>query len=136
MKSLILRLAAAMSLVSWPAHAHHSAAMFDSDKLVVLRGAVISFSYLNPHAWISVMTRRDNPGETVRWDVEATSPTSLRRLGIEKDTLKPGEKVTVGVRPLRDGRTAGALVFFVLANGKRYGADPSGLGLDIAKLKP
>jgi hypothetical protein len=36
-----------------------------------------------------------------------------------------GDKVTVGLRPLRDG---GSLVFVITADGKSYGAKPSEAG--------
>ncbi len=128
---------AAAAMLAAPASAHHSAAMFDSSKLVVLKGAVTEFSYLNPHSWISVQAAPDGASEAAkRWDVEATSPSSLSRIGVEKETLKPGEKITIAIRPLRDGRPGGSMVFFVTADGKRYGADPAAVGLDVAKLKP
>lgn len=132
-----LSLALAAVALAAPATAHHSAAMFDSSKLVVLRGEVVSFSYLNPHSWISLKGAPEGSTEAAkRWDVEATSPSSLARIGVQKDTLKPGEKVTMAIRPLRDGRPAGSMVLFVTADGKRYGADPQAVGLDLAKLKP
>ena len=136
MKAFVGLFSAAALLLAVPASAHHSAAMFDSSKLVVLRGSVISFSYLNPHSWISVQAAPEGSTEAKRWDVEATSPSSLQRIGVSKDTLKPGEKVTIAIRPLRDGRNAGSMVFFVTPDGKSYGADPSAVGLDVAKLKP
>lgn len=130
-------LAAALALMGLaPAGAHHSAAGFDHSKLVLLRGTIISFSYVNPHSWISVQAAVDGKGEPARWDIEATSPSQLARIGIEKDTLKPGDKVTIGSRPLRDGRTGGSLVFLVTVDGKVYGAKPQELGLDPAALTP
>src|ERR1044072_8601661 len=119
-----------------PANAHHSTAMFDSTKLVLLRGTVRSFSYMNPHSWISVDGAVEGKDEAARWDVEATSPTTLARIGVTQSTLKPGDKVTMGIRPLRDGRRAGAFVFVVTADGKHYGADPGQLGLKVGELKP
>ena len=129
-------LCAGALLMAAPASAHHSAAMFDASKLIVLRGAVLSFSYLNPHSWISIQGAPEGSTEVKRWDVEATSPNTLARIGVTKETLKPGEKVTIAIRPLRDGRNAGSMVFFVTPDGKSYGADPSAVGLDVVKLKP
>ena len=136
LKGSFLVLAAGAAMAAGPALAHHSAAMFDSQKLVVLKGTISSFAYLNPHSWISLEAAPDGKGATKRWDVEATAPQSLLRIGITRDTLKPGDKATVAIRPMRDGRAAGSLVFFVLADGKSYGAKPSDLGLDVDKLKP
>jgi hypothetical protein len=131
--------AALVFLGSWvppPASAHHSAAMFDHEKLVILRGEILSFSYINPHAWISVMAAPNGEGEAKRWDIEATSPRTLEDLGITRTTLKPGDKVTIGTRPLRDGRPGGSFVFVVTADGKHYGADLAKLGLKVEDLRP
>jgi ABC-type oligopeptide transport system substrate-binding subunit len=32
--------------------AHHSAAMFESEKTVTVSGTVTDFEYVNPHAWL------------------------------------------------------------------------------------
>lgn len=131
-----LQLLAGALLAAGAAHAHHSAAMFDQSKLVVLKGAIRSFSYINPHSWISIDGSAEGKGKAVRWDVEATSPSTLARIGLTADVLKPGDQVTVAIRPLRDGRPGGSMVFVVGPDGKSYGADPKALGLDVEALKP
>ena len=136
MKLLSPALAAVAALTAGGAWAHHSYAMFDNTKLVVLKGTLLSFSYENPHAWISVTGASDDKTAPVRWDVEATSPLALARQGIKAETLTPGDKVTVALRPLRDGRLGGSLVFVITPDGIAHGAKPADLGLDVAKLKP
>ena len=116
--------------------AHHSAAMFDSTKLVILKGSMLSFTNLNPHAWISVQASINGTGKLERWDVETTAPMQLATMGIRSDTLKAGDKVTIAIRPMRDGRRAGAMVFLVTPDGVAHGAKPEDLGLDLAALKP
>ena len=141
MKKLFLGLAAAAALAASPVFAHHSAAMFDSSKVVVLRGSILSFTNMNPHAWISIMGAPDENGKpsktkAERWDVEATAPIMLAMQGIQTDTLKPGDKVTIAIRPLRDGRKGGSLVFLVTPDGVPHGAKPEAVGLDLANLNP
>ncbi|MGH9809682.1 MAG: DUF6152 family protein, partial [Terriglobia bacterium] len=116
--------------------AHHSAAMFDGTKLVVLKGSMVSFTNMNPHGWISIDAKVNGIGKTDRRDVEATSPGQLLAIGIKSDALKLGDKVTAGIRPLRDGRHAGSMVFVITADGDVHGAKLSELGLDFATLKP
>ena len=116
--------------------AHHSAAMFDANKLVILRGPVIAWTLMNPHAWISVEAKVDGKGKSARWDVEATSPRQLQGIGITADSLKNGDSVTVAIRPLRDGRKGGSMVFLITPDGVPHGAKPSDLGLDAEALKP
>lgn len=121
---------------SGAAYGHHSAAMFDPDKLLVLRGTLLSFSFMNPHAWLSVTVPDGQDAPAGRWDIEATSTLSLTVIGIQRDTLKPGDKLTVGIRPLRDGRRGGSFVFIVDGAGKTYGVIPEKLGLKTDELTP
>jgi hypothetical protein len=136
LKKLCLALAATAALVSSIASAHHSFAMFDAQKVLLLRGTLVKFSYLNPHSWISVLGTVDGGDPPLRWDIEATSPSSLNQMGIHFDTLKPGDKLTIAFHPLRDGRAGGSLVFVVTPDGEAHGAKPSDLGFDLATLKP
>ena len=136
MKPPLALLLLALVVAARPALAHHSVAMFDQNRLLVLRGVVKSFSFVNPHSWISIVGSPDGAGEAVRWDVEATSPSTLARLGMTGDALKPGDRVTVAIRPLLDGRHGGSMVFVIGPDGKRYGADPQALGLAQQELVP
>ena len=74
--------------------------------------------------------------EVTRWDVEATSPSTLAAIGLTSEALHPGDRVTVGIRPLRDGRHGGSMVFVIGPDGKRYGANPEALGLRVEDLGP
>ena len=58
------------------------------------------------------------------WGVELTSPTYLVRAGWKSNTIKPGDKVTVVVNPVRSGEPAG--IFRVADAGRRPRAAPSG----------
>lgn len=130
-----LLLAAAILPVSH-ATAHHSAAMFDQSALLILKGALRSFSYVNPHSWISIDGSPAGTAEVTRWDIEATSPSTLAGIGLTDQVLHAGDRVTVGIRPLRDGRHGGSMVFVIGPDGKSYGAKPEALGLRVEDLKP
>jgi hypothetical protein len=136
MKRLLSGLLAVGVLACSPAWAHHSFAMFEPNKVTIVKGTILSWTYMNPHSWLSVVGVADGAGAPRRWDVEATSPRSLAKLGVLGGTLKPGDKITAGIHPLRDGSPGGAWVFVVTTDGKVYGAQPSTFGLDIEKLKP
>ncbi|HTW37203.1 MAG TPA: DUF6152 family protein [Steroidobacteraceae bacterium] len=136
MRQQSLALAAVAVLAGASAFAHHSFAMFDQQKVDVMRGTLLKFTYLNPHSWLSVVGTVDNGAVSERWDIEATSPSQLAQIGIHADTIKPGDKVTVAFHPLRDGRHGGSLVFVVTPDGVAHGAKPQALGFDLAKLKP
>jgi hypothetical protein len=102
--SALLNLAAA-----YPVAAHHSVAMFDGEQVLPLVGTVKEVHWSNPHASIVI----ENTGaQTVArgpWVIELTSPGSLVRSGWTRTFVKPGDRVTADVHPLRDGTRGGFL---------------------------
>jgi hypothetical protein len=82
-----------------PVRAHHSAAAaFDSTKPVTLTGVVTEVRLENPHTWF-FLDVTDPSGKVVNWGFEGTTPTALIRSGYKRDSLKPGDRITVkGVR--------------------------------------
>jgi hypothetical protein len=113
-------LAAAMALgIVSPALSHHSHAMFDHTKQVSVSGTVTEFVFRNPHVFLYVDVKGDN-GETMNYWVELSNLTNMIRRGIGQTTFKPGDKVTVNLHPLKDGRPGGSYVTIVAADGKTY----------------
>ena len=108
--------------LSGSAFAHHSGAMFDTSKKVDVSGTIIDFNWSNPHANFKVNVDKPGGGSEV-WAVEMNSPNNLVRDGWKRTTLKAGDKVTVTVRPLRDGTPGGQYVSIVLADGKVLGGE-------------
>jgi Family of unknown function (DUF6152) len=97
--------------------AHHSFSMFDITKEVELVGTVSKFDWTNPHSFVWVdVTGSD--GKVVTWGAEGQSPNYLGRRGWSKDTLKVGDKVTLVIMPLRDGRPGGMFKRLTLPDGK------------------
>ena len=117
MKSLaIAALAIGLISVSGPASAHHSYATFDRDAQVTVSGVVHEFKWTNPHAWIELDVRNAK-GVMERWSVECNSPNILNRVGWKSTSLRPGDKVTVQVHPLRTGGAGGSLTALTLPDG-------------------
>ncbi|MEP7242467.1 MAG: DUF6152 family protein [Gammaproteobacteria bacterium] len=110
-------LAAAVLWAAGPALAHHSFAMFERDKEVTLTGTVREFQWTNPHAFIEVDVA-DPKGTAEKWSVEMNSPNNLTRQGWKSSMLKAGDKVSVTINPLRDGKKGGLFVSVVLPDGK------------------
>lgn len=106
-----LPIAAALAgVMIQPASAHHSGAMFDSGKEVVLVGTIKEFQYTNPHSWIQVLVPRQGGGGDVEWSIETAAPIVLLRAGIRPQSLKPGDKVTLRTHPLKNGDPGGNLI--------------------------
>jgi hypothetical protein len=104
------------------AQAHHSVAMFDTSKQVLIEGTVKEWQFTNPHAWLQVMI--DHDGKQVEAGFEARSPNALMREGFELESFKPGDKVKVLAAPRRDGSVGGMMLCARTATGKWLGSDP------------
>jgi hypothetical protein len=113
--------AVAFCLTAGQAIAHHSAAMFEEEKVQTVSGTVKEFQFTQPHCWLVVMVPGANGAAAQEWRIEAGAPTMLQRMGIEKRTFPVGDAVTVSFHPLKDGRPAGAFIKAKLANGKEVG---------------
>ncbi len=110
-----------LAMCTVPALAHHSFAMFDASKTMMLEGTVKEFHWTNPHSWIFVNVP-DAKGQSTEWAIELGSPPGLMRW--EPKTLTPGMKIKVLIRPLKDGKIGGQFLAVTLPDGKQLG-DPS-----------
>jgi hypothetical protein len=68
---------------------------------VEVAGTVTKVDWRSPHAWIYVDVTSAG-GETVNWSFELPSPNTLMRRGWTRDSLKPGDRVTVAGAPARN----------------------------------
>src|SRR6476661_976114 len=122
--------AATMLMLGAPLAAHHSFAMFDSVNKTSITGTVTRFEWTNPHVFIELDVPGSS-GELKHWSVELGSPSILQRSGWKYSDVKPGQKITAIVNPLRDGRPGGMLYRLTLADGSMRGnggpppADPA-----------
>ena len=97
---ILMLIVASMSGV--PAYAHHSfAGTYIEDQSVKLEGTVAEFNIRNPHSFISIEVT-DKEGKTTRWGGEWGGVTQLSQGGINRFTLKIGDKIIVEGAPARD----------------------------------
>ena len=115
--SFVLFLAFGLLLASAPLLAHHGEANYDTDKVVSVKGTVTDFQFINPHTLISLDAKNDK-GEVEKWSCEARSPGMLVRVGgWDKQTLKPGDVITVFGYRARNGSPVMRLQKLTLADG-------------------
>ncbi|HYD24544.1 MAG TPA: DUF6152 family protein [Croceibacterium sp.] len=110
-------LGAALLVAAPAAEAHHSRAMFNVQAPVELTGTVREFQFTNPHCYIQ-LTVAGRTGQAEEWSVEMGPPHSLRERGWGKNTLKPGDRITLTIAPLRNGNRGGELHTLRSINGR------------------
>ena len=103
---------AAATLASGPASAHHSYAMFDDQITQTLAVTVQQWQWTNPHSFLEVT---DANGQHL--SLETASPSMLSRNGINRNSFKAGDKVTIRMHPRRDKQPIGSLLSAQLSDG-------------------
>ena len=117
METKLFIAAVAAILISVPAQAHHSYAMFDKTKEVELKDATVKdWQWTSPHTWLYIVAAN---GE--KYSIEGGNPGLMRRIGFTKGSLKPGDKITVYMAPLLSGMKGGSLNAVRMANGQQLG---------------
>jgi uncharacterized protein DUF6152 len=117
---LFLGIACAVwSASGWPALAHHSgAAEFDSKQKIDLSGVVTKVEWTNPHAHF-YMDVKDSSGNVANWNLELASPNVLIRNGWRRNSIKPGDMVSVtGIRA-KDNSNYGSASVITLPDGHK-----------------
>ena len=117
-------------LVAGVAGAHHSYSAFDMNRNVTFEGVVTNYDFANPHVHFTLKVPKGatDPATEGTWDVEGASTSIMRKQGWTKTTLKPGDKVKLVGRPMRDGAKGMALFYLIQPDGSR-------LYMDIARPK-
>jgi hypothetical protein len=110
-------------------YAHHGfVAWFDTTRSITLKGTITGFEWTNPHAYIYFEVK-DQKGTIEKWSAEMGSVGMLARAGWKRDTVKPGDGVTLIGKPSKDGKPAMLLDKVVLASGEELPAsDLGGVG--------
>ena len=119
MRAQFIALSAALGaalFAATPALAHHSNVAFEVTKVITITGVVKDFQWRNPHTWV-LLTVDDGKGGKVDWAVEGRAPGVLLRAGWTKNSLKPGEMITVDMSPAKDGSKTGLVARVTKADG-------------------
>lgn len=114
-----------LCIAALPAVAHHSfAAEFDDKQPVTLNGTVVKFDFMNPHSWIYLdVTKAD--GKVERWAVETGSTNALFRRGWRKESLRPGDHVSIDAFRAKDGSPTANASQVKLPDGRQVSAASS-----------
>ena len=144
----VASIAIAAVAASLPLAAHHSfSAEFDATREVTATGSVTEVEWQNPHAWIhlnvtELCERRAAPrgeepldeewdcrmlgaDEGSAWAFELGSPNGLMRQGWTRNSLQPGDEVTISGTRARDGSTNSNARNVTTTDGRRLFAGSS-----------
>jgi hypothetical protein len=100
--------------------AHHSFAPYESTLQIKLSGVVTEFRWVNPHVYIEIDGAEEKTGDKRHWLIEGASTSILNRAGWKFNMIKPGDRITVIVSPLRNGEPAALLKQITLADGRTF----------------
>ncbi len=102
--------------VCGPALAHHGNAAYANTITEFKQATVTKFAWANPHALVN-FDAKNAKGEIVHMVVETAAPQALRLIGWSKDSVTPGDVVTVRMYVAKNGNPAGRLNKIILADG-------------------
>ena len=93
---------AVTALFSAPAFGHHSQAMFDTTKEILIEGKVARFDWVNPHMYLIVETKGPD-GKPALVEGEGVGITQALVDGLDRNALAPGTPVVMRANPNRGG---------------------------------
>lgn len=99
--------------------AHHSVAGYETqkDREITLRGTVVEFIWRNPHVFL-MWNVKDENGKAVQWTGEMSAPTTMIQLGMNRNSLKPGDEIIAVVSPSKTGNPLSLIRKISMADGK------------------
>ena len=97
--------------------AHHSAAVYETTTIVLGSSTMTGVVWANPHT-ILTFDVKDASGNLTTWRTESGSPSSLSRIGWNRNSVRAGDSVTVELYPARNGAPLGRLAKVVFPDGR------------------
>jgi len=100
-----------------PGFAHHSDVAYETTAIKLKNATIVSYAWKNPHG-IVVCDVKEDDGKVTRWTLESGSPSAMLAVGWTKNSLAPGDVVTIDVNPAKNGTKFGRLDRVTKADGK------------------
>ena len=123
-------LLAGIVMVSPPVSAHHGNAAY-SNKITEFKNVTVTkWNWANPHCIVEFDVK-DDKGKVVNWTAETGSPEALRLAGWTKNSLKPGDVITIDLHATKTGEPAGRFTKIVFPDGTSLG-DTQGVGTALS----
>jgi hypothetical protein len=119
MGTRIVTLALVMNLfvTTVPAFAHHADVAYQRTSIELKNVTIVKVSWINPHG-VVLCDVKDGSGKVARWTLEMGSPSAMQRVGWNRNSLSPGDVVTLDVNPAKNGTNFGRLLRATLSDNK------------------
>ena len=124
---------AALGLLTaaWTASAHHSLAVYDTDRQIVIEGVVTQLVWRNPHPFLFLEVQRGD-GIVETWAAEMAPTSWMTRHGYDEDSITSGEKGWATYRCSLDGMLNDAGVVFAFPPAA---PDPANFDIGDAEIE-
>jgi hypothetical protein len=91
---------------------------YDTTKSIPVTGTVVGLDWMNPNSELFVRVKDAATGRDEQWVFLMGPPTRSTQSGWDRDSLKPGDSVTLMMHPAKDGSQRGQLVNATLPDGR------------------
>lgn len=115
----VLAVTVGLLIVHGPLFAHHSNTIYDMQHTITIQGTVTAMEFINPHVQVRFDVKNDQ-GNMEKWVGVAGAPNALRREGFNRNSLKPGDQITVHGHRAKDGSTIIEVEKIVLSDGTSF----------------
>jgi len=96
--------------------AHHSTVAYAPQSVVLKNATIAKVLWASPHI-ILTFDVKESGGAVSSWSTESGSPASVSRVGWTRNSVKPGDKVTIELYPAKNGARVGRLKKVVFSDG-------------------
>ena len=108
-KVAAIGLVTALFIATSPAFSHHSDAAYGTTSILLKNATIVKVVWANPHGIVACDVK-DESGKVTRWNLEMGSPSAMELVGWNRNSLSPGDVVTIDINPARNGTTLGRLL--------------------------
>lgn len=110
---LVIALAAMYASLS----AHHSPVAYAEKSIVLKNATMTKVVWAHPHVILTFAVKGAN-GAVSTWSAESGSPGSVARLGWNRNSVRPGDMLTIELFPAKNGARVGRLKKVVFPDGR------------------
>jgi hypothetical protein len=114
--SAVLAAVMALLITAAPSFTHHSDVAYERSSIELKSATIVKVAWINPHG-VVLCDVTDGTGKVTRWTLEMGSPSAMQRVGWNRNSLSPGDVVTIDANPAKNGTNFGRLLRATTADG-------------------